>query len=365
MKIKDITDYLELIAPKALQESYDNCGLLTGDMNDEATGALLTLDCTEAVVDEAIHKNHNLIISHHPIIFGGLKQLTGKTYIERTIIKAIRNNISIYAIHTNLDNILHGVNARIADQLHLTNRAVLLPKPGQLLKLVSFVPSDQAETVLHALYKAGAGNIGNYSNCSFKVDGTGSFTPNDGANPTIGKKNEATQVIESRIEILFPADLKNDIITALNQSHPYEEVAYYITRLENNNAEIGSGLIGTLEKEYSGEDFLEFLKEKMTLNCIRHTKLLNQTISRVALCGGSGSFLLKQAKSLNADVFITADFKYHDFFDAENKILICDIGHYESEVYTKDLLYELLSKKLANFAVNLSEIVTNPINYYK
>ena len=363
-KIKDITSYLESVAPSSLQESYDNSGLLTGDLKNDVNGVLITLDCTEQVVDEAIARKSNLIIAHHPIIFSGLKQLTGKNYIERTIIKAIKNDIAIYAIHTNLDHILNGVNGKIADKLGLTGRAVLSPKPAQLAKLTTFVPVESVDQVLDAIHEAGGGNVGNYSNCSFKVDGEGRFKPNETANPTIGEKDELTKVAESRIEVIFPNYNKTKVVQALKQAHPYEEVAYYLTQLDNENQETGAGLIGTLDKPMDGQSFLAMLKERMSLNCIRYTQLPDKPIQKVALCGGSGSFLLPQAKASGADVFVTADFKYHDFFDAENEILICDIGHYESEAFTKELLYEMLNKKFTNFAVNLSEIVTNPINYY-
>jgi dinuclear metal center YbgI/SA1388 family protein len=365
MKIKDITNYLESVAPKSLQESYDNTGLLTGNPDHDAHGTLITLDCTEEVVEEAIAREANLIIAHHPIIFSGLKQLTGRNYVERTIIKAIQNNIAIYAIHTNLDNVLQGVNAKIADQLGLSRRAVLLPKSGLLTKLVTFVPMAHVDQVLDALYAAGAGNIGNYANCSFKVQGEGSFMPNELANPAVGDQHKLTTVKETRVEVILPEYRTTPILDALKLAHPYEEVAYYLTRLENEYQEVGSGLIGSLKEPMAGVDFLNALKEQMSLECIRYTRLPDKPVQKIALCGGSGSFLLNHAKSQGADVFVTADFKYHEFFDAENEILICDIGHYESEVLTKELLYDMLNKKFTNFAVNLSEIVTNPINYYK
>ncbi len=364
-KIKDVINYLETIAPLAHQEGYDNSGLLTGDKENKVTDVLITLDCTEAIVAEAIKKNCNLIIAHHPIIFSGLKKLTGANYVERTVIKAIKNDISIYAIHTNLDNIISGVNQQFANQLGLTELSILTPKTNTLSKLVSFVPKDKAPTVLEALYSAGAGDIGNYSDCSFKVDGVGSFTPNKDANPVIGTQNIAEKVEESRIEVLIPSHKSTQIIAALKEAHPYEEVAFYITALTNTNQTLGAGMLGILEKELTVNDFLNYVKDRMGLSLIKYTKGFSGKIKTVAICGGSGSFLLKAAIGAKADAYISSDFKYHEYFDAEDKLMICDIGHYESEVGTKDLLYDILSKKFSSFALNLSEIDTNPINYFK
>jgi len=364
-KIKDVINYLETIAPLAHQESYDNCGLLTGDKNDETTGVIITLDCTEDVVKEAISKKCNLIISHHPIIFSGLKKIIGANYVERTIIKAIKNNIAIYAIHTNLDNSIKGVNYQFAKQFGLKNISILNAKSNTLNKLVSFVPKENASNILEVLYQAGAGKIGNYAECSFAIDGIGSFTPNEEANPSIGKKGKLEKVNETRIEVLVPNHLTNQVIKALKVSHSYEEVAYYITALENDNQSIGAGLIGSLDKELTIEQFLQHLKDAMNLSLIKFTKEYKGIIKTVAICGGSGSFLLGAAKKAKADAYVSADFKYHEYFDAENQLLICDIGHYESEVGTKDLLYDILSKKFSSFALNLSEIDTNPINYFK
>jgi len=364
-KIKDLTGYLETIAPLSYQENYDNSGLLTGNKEDTIKGVLITLDCIEEVVQEAIDKNCNLIITHHPIIFKGLKKITGNNYIEKTIIKAINNQIAIYAIHTNLDNMINGVNFKFAQLLGLTNISILSAKLNTLYKLVCFVPKDHEEKLLKALYNAGAGTIGNYSECSFTTDGTGSFTPNKMANPTIGTSGTAEKVKEQRIEILVPQHLINTIINTLKHSHPYEEVAYYLSELKNENQEIGAGIIGELKNKMSSTEFLRYLKDKMNLEVIKHTYGYSGEIHKIALCGGSGSFLLSSAINSQADVYISSDFKYHEFFDAENKLMICDIGHYESEVATKDLLFDILSKKFSSFALNLSKIVTNPIRYFK
>jgi len=364
VKIKEVSAYLESIAPKALQESYDNSGLLVGNKDRTITGVLISLDCTEEVVSEAKRKKCNLIISHHPIIFKGLKSLTGKNYVERAVIKAIKNDIAIYAIHTNLDNVSNGVNEKICRKLGLVAPRILRPKTDNLAKLETFVPPKWSARVLNALHKAGAGNIGDYSECSFVLSGKGSFLPNERANPKIGKKGKRETVEEERLEVIFPKQLKQDILHALKKSHPYEEAAYYLHDLQNFNHHTGSGMIGNLPKPMSSRKFLALLKEKFRLKMLKHTPLVFPKISRVAVCGGSGSFLISNALSEKADIFITADIKYHEFFDAEGRIILADIGHYESEVLTKDLLYEILRKKFSTFAVNLSKTNTNPVRYY-
>jgi dinuclear metal center YbgI/SA1388 family protein len=362
IQIRQVIDFLETIAPRAYQESYDNSGLITGDASGELTGALVTLDCVEKVIDEAIAKNCNLIVAHHPIIFKGLKKLTGSNYVERTIIKAIQHNIAIYAIHTNLDNVHTGVNRKICEKIGLTNLQILSPKSNTLQKLVTFIPKENTEAVLASLHEAGAGQIGNYNNCSFRVEGTGSFKPNEAADPHIGKKGVQEFVSENRVEVIFPSYLEKTILKALRKSHPYEEIAYYLTSLNNQNQEVGSGMAGELENELEPLQFLKRLKERMDLNVIR-PHLIDKPVKKVAVCGGSGSFLLQDAIRAGAQVFITADFKYHEFFDAEDRIIIADIGHYESEVFTKELLQEVLTKKFPTFAINFSTSVTNPISY--
>ncbi len=364
MKIQEVISTLETWAPPAYQESYDNARLITGNKNDKLSGVLVTLDCTEDVVEEAISKDCNLIVAHHPIVFAGLKSITGKNYVERTVIKAIKHDIAIYAIHTNLDNVVTGVNKKIANKLGLKNQRILAPKSNTLSKLVTFAPTPDTESVLNALHKAGAGAIGNYDECSFTTTGTGSFRPNETANPHIGTKQVREHVNENRIEVIFPSHIQRNIITALKASHPYEEVAYYITPLDNQNQEVGSGMIGELSSPVDIREFMTSLKQTFNLGVIRHTNPHKSTIQRIALCGGAGSFLLPKAKGAQADVYITADYKYHEFFDAENTITILDIGHYESEAFTKELIYDFLKEKFANIALNLSEVVTNPINYF-
>src|SRR5687768_10375400 len=337
IKIKDVTHYLEQWAPLAYQESYDNAGLITGSLSEEVKGILVSLDCTEEVVEEAIQSGCNFIVAHHPILFKGLKKLTGSTHVERTIIRAIKNDIAIYAIHTNLDNIHTGVNRKISEKIGLKQLKILSPKNNTLSKLVTYIPKQHADTVISALYAAGGGQIGQYKNCSFQFQGVGTFMPTDLADPFLGEHNKQAFVDEVRVEMIFPTPLKNNLLKELFQAHPYEEVAYFIIPLLNENQEVGSGMIGELETAMEPLEFLHSLKGSMNLKLIRHTKLPSKKIQKIAVCGGSGSFLLQNAIRAGADAFVTADFKYHEFFDADNKIIIADIGHYESEVFTKEL----------------------------
>jgi len=363
MKIKDITSYLETLAPLSYQEHYDNAGLITGNKNDDVSGVLITLDTTEEVITEAVEKGINLIISHHPIIFKGLSKITGSNYVERTIISAIKNDIAIYAIHTNLDNISNGVNAKICEKLKLQNCKILRPIKGELRKLVSFIPKDHIDKVRNAVFSTGAGKIGNYGNCSFNLSGTGTFRAGEETNPFVGKKNEIHFEDEIRFETIYPKSIERMVLKELFSTHPYEEVAYDIYPLENVYKNVGAGMIGELKTEADTDTFLNDLKTILNTKMIKHTNTLNRPIKKVAICGGAGSFLLKDAIQQNADIFISGDFKYHEFFDAENKIVIADIGHYESEQFTKELIFDIVKKKFNNFACFLSEINTNPVNY--
>ncbi len=363
MQIKQITQYIESIAPLAFQESYDNSGLIIGHPEDEVSGILITLDITEEILDEAIIKKLNLIVAHHPVIFGGIKKLNGRDYVERCVAKAIKNDIAIYAAHTNLDSVFGGVNSKICDKLNLRNCRILDPMTNFLKKLVTFVPTAHAEKVRNAMFEAGAGSIGNYDSCSFNLNGTGSFRGNAQANPFIGQKNQLHMEEETRIETIFPKHLQSLIIQALLKAHPYEEVAYDIYPLDNNYPQAGIGMIGELQTPIDEMDFLYQLKKVFNCKVVKHTQLLGKQISSVAVCGGSGSTYLNMAIAQKADVFISGDFKYHQFFDAENRIIIADIGHYESEQFTKEVFYEFLTKKFPKFAVHLSEKSTNPVNY--
>lgn len=362
--IRDITNLLEELAPIRLQENYDNCGLLTGSKSTHATGALITLDVTEATIDEAIEQHCNLIIAHHPLIFSGLKKLSGNTWVERTLIKAIKNDIAIYAIHTNLDNVYEGVNKMIAQKIGLKDGRILQTKKGLLKKIVCFCPADKADVVRDALFSAGAGSIGNYEHCSFNSTGEGTFKGNEKSNPYVGIPGQLHRENEVKIESIFPAYSEAQVLTSLMLAHPYEEVAYDVIPLDNHWAKVGSGYIGLLNEAMDEKDFLAHLKKVFHCGSIRHTALSGKKIKKVALCGGSGSFLLQDAIINHADIFVTADFKYHQFFDADNQIVIADIGHYESEQFTKELIFNEIQKKFSTFALCLSKNNTNPIHYY-
>lgn len=364
MKVQDIITVLEDFAPRSSQESYDNSGLLVGDKNQEINSVLVCLDCTEEVVEDAKRKGCNLIVSHHPIIFKGLKSLTGENYVERTILACIRNGISLYAIHTNLDNYEKGVNFEIGKRIGLKNLQILAPKTGVLLKLAVYVPKEYLEILNAAIFAAGAGKIGNYEDCYFHSEGIGSFKPIGEAKPKFGVIGVTEKMEEIKAEYIVSSHRLQTVLNAMQSAHPYEEVAHDIIALVNKNQSEGSGMIGELETEMEEFEFLKGLKNVFNCGAIRHTSLLNKKIKKVAFCGGSGSFLLEKAKAAKADIFITGDFKYHEFFDAENEILIADIGHYESEQFTSNLIADILKKKFTTFAVQLTGINTNPINYF-
>lgn len=363
MIIQNIISKLVEWAPLAYQENYDNAGLITGNASNDCTGVMCTLDATEEVVQEAIDTKCNLLVAHHPILFKGLKSLSSSGYVERAIVKAIKNDIAIYAIHTNLDNVLHGVNAAIASKLNLQQLKILSPKDGLLCKLFTYAPVAEADTIRNALFNAGAGKIGLYQECSFTVNGTGSFKPMEGANPFIGSINQREELAETKIEVIFPAPLHAAILKALFAAHPYETVAYEIIRLENTYEEVGSGLIGTLEQEIPEDDFLGLVKDVFNVSHLRHTAFLNKNVKRVAVCGGSGSFLTKKAIAAGADVFLTADIKYHEFFDADDRVLLVDIGHWESEQFTIDLIATFLKQNFPTFAILKTGVYTNPVRY--
>lgn len=363
MQLSKIISILEDFAPLSLQESYDNAGLIIGSHKDEISSALICIDITEEVIEEAIEKNCNLIISHHPIVFSGLKKINGKNYVERCIIKAIKNDIAIYACHTNIDSVAKGVSHKMAEKLNLNNCKILSPSKGNLNKIVCYVPTEHQESVRQAMFNAGAGSIGDYNNCSFNSKGCGTFKAGENTNPYVGEINKQHTEEEIKIETIVPSHYTGKVISAMLSKHPYEEVAYDIYPLNNTNPQIGFGIIGELDNAIDSIEFLKNTKDIFNCQYIKHTPLVKEKVKKVALCGGSGSFLLSTAISKKADVYISGDFKYHDYFNAEDKIIIADIGHYESEQFTKEIFYELLTKKLPNFAVRISEINTNPINY--
>lgn len=363
MKIKEILTAIEHLAPLSLQESFDNSGLQIGDTSAEARGVLLCIDVTEAVLDEAIRLGCNLIVSHHPLAFKSFKSLTGKTYVERCMIKACKADIVVYAAHTNLDNAVGGVNYELARILKLENVKILSPQKNALLKLVTFVPHSHAESVRTVLFNIGAGCIGNYDACSFNVTGEGTFRPGKGTNPFVGEQGHLHTESEVRIEMVLPSYKKRDILNALLAVHPYEEPAYDFYALENTWSQAGSGVVGTLPESMEEEDFLYHLKDTLRLSTLQHSKYLGKNIREVALCGGSGAFLIPQAISYGADIFITGEAKYNDFYDVEDKILLATVGHYESEICTKKIFYRVLSEKYPGLYIQLSQTDENPVKY--
>jgi len=363
-RLQLIIDEIERLAPPLYQESYDNSGLLYGNPNAEIKKVMLCLDCTEEVVDEAISKGCQLIIAHHPIVFKGLKSLTGKNYVERVMIKAIQKKIALYACHTNLDNIQPGVNQKIASRLQLQHTQILRPLQRTLKQLYTYCPAANAPAIREALFLAGAGKIGEYDSCSFQSPGTGTFKPLATSKPYIGKKGALHEEAEVKIEVVFPIHAERAVLQALRASHPYEEIAYGILDIESASPHIGAGMIGELPEKMSSQAFLKYLKTRMRCKMIRHTSFGGKTVQKVAVCGGAGSFLLQDARKAGADAFITADLKYHEFFDAENQLMICDIGHYESEQFTPEIFSEYLSKKIPTFALLKTTVNTNPVNYY-
>ena len=364
MTVREITSCLEQWAPLAYAEDFDNVGLLVGDFDQKIERALVTHDAIESVIDEAIEEKCRLIICFHPIIFQGFKRITHSTYVERAVAKAIKNDIAIYALHTALDVQLHGVNKGLADALQLNDRNVLVPSKGSLLKLNTYVPHAQLEMVKAALFTAGAGALGNYAECSFSSEGTGSFMPLEGSNAFVGEKGKQHMEPETQLQVVLPKHSKSKVISALQQAHPYETVAYELTVLENIRTDLGMGCIGKLPKPVAEQEFIQKLKGVLGTPILRHSGFLEKDIECVALLGGSGSFAIDAAKRKNADVLITADLKYHDFFKGENDILLIDAGHYESEQFTKKIIMEFLSKNLPNFAFISSKTDTNPVHYF-
>ena len=371
MKLSQVMAQIETWAPPQLQESYDNSGLLVGNPDMRVLGIMTTLDCTEAVVEEALEKGCNLIVAHHPVIFSGLKKLTPDDYVGRTVMLAIRHNIALYAAHTNLDVIQSGVNKRLAEVLGLQNPQILRPRSSELRKLVCYIPDIKlsngemaVEKVRQALFEAGAGNISNYDQCSFGMPGTGTFRPQDNANPYLGQTGVREEAQEYRVEVIYPRYKEAPILRAMEEAHPYEEVAHDILPLTNAHPQIGAGMIGEWSKPMVETDFLAQIKEKLQAQGLRHSPCREKVVHRVAICGGAGFFLLKDALGAQADAFVTSDLKYHQFFDADGKILLVDPGHYETEQYTVDLLFDKLTALFPNFAILKCSQNTNPVNHF-
>ncbi|MBD2716574.1 Nif3-like dinuclear metal center hexameric protein [Microvirga sp. STR05] len=361
--VQDLARALEAAAPLAYQESYDNAGLQCGNPQQEITGVLIALDCTPAVVDEAIRRGCNVVVAHHPIIFKPLKRLTGANEVEQTLLKAIKNDVALYAAHTNLDNVRHGVNRKLADKLGLQHLRILDPKTGTLAKLITYVPATHTEAVLQALYTAGAGQIGDYSDCSFRMEGIGTFTPGTDTNPFQGRPGQPETTPEQRVEVLLPLHLQRAALRALRQAHPYEEVAYEIIRLENEHQEVGSGMVGELPDALSPQEFRQRLKTALGVPVVKHTDF-DRPIKKVAICGGAGSFLINKARAAGADAYVTGDLKYHEYFGAEGQLLLCDVGHFESEQFTGEIFRDLLTEKFGStFALFIAETYTNPVRY--
>jgi len=364
MKIKELVNSFEEFAPVALQEDFDNSGLQIGNPENDIKGVLICIDITPEVIEEAIKNKLNMVVSHHPLIFSKLKKITGSDYVEKSIILAIKNDIAIYCGHTNFDQVINGVSGKICEKLGLKSLHILAPKADTLKKIVVFVPESHAEVVRNAMFEAGAGHIGNYDNCSYNLDGTGTFRANEDANPFVGEKGKLHFEKETRIEMIFPSYIEKQVVLKMMKVHPYEEVAYDIYKVENKWQTSGLGMTGEFEKEMPEEDFLLLLKDKFGLKSLKHSALFNKPIKKVAVCGGSGGFLIHSAKNSGAQVYVSGDIKYHDYFYAENKIIIIDIGHFESEQFTKEIFYDIIMKKNPNFAVRFSEINTNPINTF-
>lgn len=364
MKLTHILTLLEEMAPLSYAEDFDNVGLLVGNTNQEITGILVCHDALEAVIEEAVAKNCNLVVCFHPILFSGIKKITGKNYVERAILKAIKNDIAIYAVHTALDNHQNGVNKIFCDAIGLQHSKVLIPKENYIQKLVTYTIPENAEKLRNALFESGAGKIGNYEDCSFSSKGIGTYMGNEDSNPEIGERFEFVETQEIKIEVTFEKHLQAKILKALFNNHVYEEVAYEIYQLENKHQNIGLGRIGELEQPLSEHDFLDLVKEKLDCGGIRHSAFTGKTIKKVAVLGGSGSFAIKNAISSGADAYLTADLKYHQFYEAENQLLLADIGHFESERYTKNYIVDFLKEKITNFAIILSEENTNPVKYF-
>jgi dinuclear metal center YbgI/SA1388 family protein len=364
MLIKEILTEIERLAPLPLQEGFDNAGVQVGDVNREVTGALLCLDVTEKVVHEAVEKGCNLIISHHPLAFKPFKSLTGNTYIERCLIKSCKYDLVIYSAHTNLDNAVGGVNYRLAEIIGLRKVRILSPQKQALLKIVTFVPEAHAETVRNALFEAGAGHTGNYDSCSFNLPGDGTFRAGENCHPYCGEAGKLHHEKEIRIETILPAFRKSNVLRALLSVHPYEEPAFDIYPLENVRHTAGSGIVGELPESEDAHEFLARIKKLFQADCVKHSGgWTGQFVRKIAVCGGSGAFLIPEAMAAGAEVFVTGEAKYNDFYDVENKLLLAVIGHYETEICTKDIFFDVISKKSATFAVHISNTDSNPVKY--
>lgn len=363
MLVSDIIAAIEEYAPLSLQESYDNSGLQVGDRAQVVTAVLLCTDVTEEIIGEAVARGANLIISHHPLLFHGLKHLTGRNPIERIVRAAVKRDIAIYSSHTSMDNATGGVSFKMAEKIGLGNVSVMLPQPGQLYKLVVFVPIKEAARVRDAMFAAGAGRLGDYDSCSYALEGKGSFRALAGAHPWVGSIDELHHEDEMRLEVLVMRNCKDAVVQAMLRSHPYEEPAYDLIELDNPSKYTGSGVVGDTQQPIEAAEFLNSLKTAFGTAMVRYAGNIHQMISRVALCGGAGADFIGDAVAAHADIYVTGDVKYHEFTSYCDKILIADIGHYESEHFTKEIFYDIIQKKFPNFATYYAELEKNPINY--
>ncbi|MDR3129421.1 MAG: Nif3-like dinuclear metal center hexameric protein [Tannerellaceae bacterium] len=363
VSIREVLDVLEEFAPLALQESFDNTGIQVGEIGQEVKGVLLCVDVTEDVMDEALVKGCNLVIAHHPLLFKPVKSLRGTTYVERCVMKACKYDMVIYAAHTNLDNLRKGINGWLGKRIGLDNVHILSPKREGLVKVVTFVPSGHVQKVQDALFATGAGCVGNYDRCSFRHEGLGSFRAQEGAHPFLGKVGKEHVEREERIETVVPVHLQEKILQAVYAAHPYEEPVTDLYPLNNAWEEVGSGIWGDLSAEEDEREFLLRVKELFKIRCIKHSTLRGKPVRRVAVCGGSGAFLIKEAIACGADVLLTGEARYNDYHDVQNRLLLAVTGHYESEACTKDIFRTLLSEKFPTFALHLSEADVNPVKY--
>ncbi len=369
MRCSEIITYFEEWAPKEISWQRDNVGLQVGSFEREVKNILISLDFTDRVLDDAIKKRCNLIITHHPFLFNPLRKIdTSKDRKSILLEKLIKNDITLYSAHTNLDFTKEGVSFQLARKLKLKNISFLVNLKSNQYKIIVFVPADAVDKVAQAIFNAGGGIIGQYSHCSFRTPGVGTFFGSEKTNLAVGKKISFEKIDEVKLEVLVNSWKQHKVISAMIKSHPYEEVAYDVIPVENSNVNYGSGAVGELENPISPGDFLNHVVRNLKIKNFRYTKGKNSKIRRVAVCGGSGSDLIRDAVNQNADAFITADLKYHTFQDYEGKIMLVDAGHYETEIHSLDEV----KRRLTNFLHERNSKVkifkysgsTNPIVFF-
>jgi dinuclear metal center YbgI/SA1388 family protein len=366
MKCDNIIKIIEDWAPKSIAWEKDNVGLQVGSLRREVKNILLCLDVNEKVIDEASKKNCNLIISHHPLLFRSLKKIDIERDQKSKILeKLIKKDITLYSAHTNLDFTKDGVSFQLADKLGLSNQRFLLNKSSNLNKLIVFVPVDNADKVAEAMHSAGAGIIGEYSHCSFRTIGMGTFKGSNKSKPSMGVKGKLNKVSEVKIEVLVNSFDLHKVISSMKKIHPYEEVAFDVYPMVNENFNYGMGVIGDLKKELTAKEFLTYVSKSLRINNFRFNKGSKFRIKKVAVCGGSGSDLLETAIKSKADAFVTADVKYHTFQDAEDEILLIDAGHYETEIHSLNAIKNRIENSLKDkVKVYKFSGTTNPIVFY-